>query len=137
MNRKVTIKPFEIEDLKLMKLKEKPDKQKLKKIMGMGNSGTIIYGREILGAMGYYKMWNGVCEVWCFYNEESNHDGVFMLILRDDLTELAKKFHRIQATGLKTDIGSRFFRQLGFKSEGILKKYSTSGQDYLMWARTE
>lgn len=137
MNREVTIKPFEIEDLKLMKIKGECDEQKLKKVMELGNSGTIIYGKEILGAMGYYEMWSGVCEVWCFYNEDSNHDGVFLLIIRDALNELTKKFHRIQATGLKTEIGSEFFRRLGFKGEGTLKKYSISGQDYLMWARTD
>ncbi len=137
MNRKVTIKPFEIIDLKLMNIKGEPNLQKLARVLELGNAGTIIYNKEILGAMGYYKMWTGVCEVWCFYNEESNHDGVFLLVLRDALIELTKKFHRIQATGLKTDIGSRFFKKLGFKCEGVLKKYSTSGQDYLMWARIE
>lgn len=137
MNREVNIKPFEVQDLKLMKIEGGYNEEKMKQVAEIGNSGTIIYGKEILGAMGYYEMWPGVCEVWCFHNKEAGHDGVFLLVVKDALTELVKKFHRVQATGLAIDTNFVFFKKLGFEMEGLLTQYTTSKQNYIMWSRTK
>jgi L-amino acid N-acyltransferase YncA len=139
MNRGVSLKDFEIDDLKLMRIEEDGYELISEYNVNVGDAKTIIYGKDVLGSMGYCELWPGVCEVWCMYNQNSKHGGVFLMVVRDALIKLFKdkKLHRIQATGIHNLKSDMFFERLGFQDEGVLRKYSISGRDYKMWSRVK
>ena len=143
MNREAALMEFKIEDLDLMDHDTDTEygdfKKRVKEIMKRGVTKTIRYDGKVLGAMGYFELWPGVCEVWIASAKGLDKGGVFGLIIRDGLNRFIdpKKFHRVQATAEDNEVNETFFERMGFICEGVLKKYSITKQNYKMWARVK
>ncbi len=112
--------------------------ESLKKLADMGVARTLRYDGKIICFFGWMEFWPGVCEVWVIPSVEvPKYPLVFARYLKKEMSEgqVVLGYHRVQATAIDDDMHNRFFKFLGFKSEGILKKFSAEGQDYRMWAR--
>lgn len=145
MSREAALVPFEISDLDKMDAVIDVDeiygdfKERLEAVLKRGDSKTIYYYGKILGAMGYFELWPGVCEVWIFMAKDIVAKGIFALIVRDALNKLidVNIFHRVQATAIDNKINESFFTKLGFVDEGVLRQYSRTKQNYKMWSRVK
>ena len=141
MNREATLVDFEIEHLDSMECDCDTDygdfKQRVEDIMKRGITKTVYYNSKIIGVMGYFELWPGVCEVWIAQVKDPDKCGVFAIVIKDGLSRFIdpKKFHRVQATAADNEVNELFFSRMGFACEGLLKKYSITEQDYKMWAR--
>lgn len=147
MNRSAALIDFKISDLDLMETDVDTEygdfKKRVRQVIKLGEAKTISHKGIILGAMGYFELWPGVCEVWIFSTKEINESqinkGVFAYVIRDALNRFIdpKKFHRVQATAEDNIMNEYFFTKLGFVCEGLLEKYSMTKQNYKMWARVK
>ena len=143
----VKVVPFEVAHLKLMDIREheltgiltlKDIEVRLEALQALGEGGTLIYKGVILGALGFFEMWQGVCEVWVIPSTHITEYGlVFAKKIKEYLQMLqqVKNFHRIQVTALADARHERWLTWLGFKSEGTLEKYSMKQQNYKIWAK--
>ncbi len=143
----VKVVPFDTEHLKLMDIREhellsifsiESMVSRLKALQSLGESGTLLYNGVILGALGFYEMWPGVCEVWVIPSTHiTEYCVVFAKKVKNylDMLQQVKKYHRIQVIALDDDLQGLWLTWLVFKSEGVLEKYSMKQQNYKVWAK--
>lgn len=150
MNKQIKIIDFHPEHLNLMDVREheienvlalKNCKEKLELLTDSGVSGTILYDGKILGVMGIFDMWKGVCEVWVLpSNNISQHKLIFARVIKKYLKNILdlKFYKRIQVTALNEKLHNRFFRWLDFDLEtpGGMKNFSFTNCNYNMWSIT-
>ena len=103
-----------------------------------GLSMTGIVNDEIVGCGGIRKLWEGVGECWIILSPKVNlyptrtyeciKDGFEKLIAEND-------FVRLQAWGrIGFAKAHTLFKHLGFKAEGIARKYTPDGIDSILYA---
>ena len=143
----VKVIPFDVEHIKLMDIREHElfgilslDSMvsRLKALQSLGEGGTLIYQGVILGALGFYEMWPGVCEVWVIPSIHiPKYSKIFAKKVKTYLQMLqkVKQFHRIQVIALDNNQHERWLQWLGFESEGVLLKYSMKKQNYKIWSK--
>ena len=148
MNKEVKIIDFHPEHLNLMDIREheienvlsiKYSRERIKVLTDTGTSGTIIYDGKILGVMGIFDMWKGVCEVWVLpSNNILQHKLVFARTIKKYLKSILNLnfYNRVQVTALDDDLHNRFFHWLGFKLETPfgMPNFSFDGSTYNMWS---
>lgn len=100
------------------------------------NSATVVYDGRVLAIIGFMVLWQGVCEVYILPSKYiSEYPHAFARCLKRVLTSGAfNNFHRVQLRALKDDLHGRFNSFLGFRQEGILRKYDSEGNDFVMWS---
>ena len=104
-----------------------------------GVAYTGIQDGEILGIAGCVMMWKGVGDAYLIGTDriEENSISVARTLKRGlKLIEDNLNLHRIQAT-VQEDytISRRWVEWMGFKPEGVLKKFSPEEDNYVMYAR--
>jgi len=139
--------PFKIQHLDLMDIREhellgaftlKNMRQRLENIEKTCMALTILYDGRVLGVMGSIEFWPGVCEVWVIPSTHiKEYSLIFARVIKKNLKNLEDVYgyHRIQVTALHDELHNRWLSYLGFKCEGILKKFSMKKQDFSIWAR--
>jgi hypothetical protein len=100
---------------------------------------TILLNDSPIAVLCISIAWNGVGEAWSVTT-----DGIeiqpfaFVRTVKNLIAQqiIDHGLHRVQMT-VRDDYeaGNRFAQFLGFKSEGVLKKYGPDGADYRMYAR--
>ncbi len=147
MSKKLKLIPFELEHLKIMDVRAdelknifavKDIEGRLRALQQLGEGLTIVYDHRVLGVIGYYEMWPGVCEVWIIPSGlVSKYSIVFARIAKRQLEMLpqVRRYHRIQVTALDDKLHNDWLTWLGFTCEGTLKNYSMNKQDYKIWAK--
>ncbi len=142
----VKIVPFHPEHIKLMDIREHElttvfcytdIEERLEALQRSGACGTIVWNNVILGVMGFQDMWKGVCEVWVIPCKSiPQHSVVFARRVKKSLELLLQTgyYHRIQIHALTNKVQDRFFEWLGFEEECVLKQFSSTKQDYKLWA---
>lgn len=102
-----------------------------------GPAVTAELGGEIMFCVGINERWAGVGEVWFVLSPKAaKHPGVFWALrtLIDQAHE--KGYHRLQAAvDYRWWDSVRFAEWLGFKREGIMRKFGSDGRNYLLYAR--
>lgn len=103
-----------------------------------GNGATLFSkDGKTLGILGAVPTVPGVCEVFVIPSkEQARYPKAFASAVRDRLYSLRPKFRRIQAVAKVDEFHSRWLSWLGFKQEGILKRYGINGEDMSMWSLT-
>lgn len=100
-----------------------------------GTYYTVRDGNKIIMIGGHFEFLNGLCEV-SFY--PSIHFLAHPLrgyrMLKRYLSFLTPQFRRLQIHCLREDRFAKFAKRLGFRPEGIMEKFSHSGQDHVMMA---
>ena len=150
MNKQNKIVPFHPEHLNLMEIREhemenvlsiKNSLERLEALTASGTCGTILYDGKILGVMGIFDMWKGVCEVWVLPSKNiPQHSLVFARVIKKYLKNIIelKHYNRIQVSALNDKLHNRFFEWLGFELEtpNGMKNFSFDGSNYNMWSIT-
>lgn len=109
--------------------------QVVNQMVQVGTFRVIRNSTEILAIGGFIPKHQGVCEVVMF-------PGVALIkqyysvckILHAAVTALRKKYRRIEMVSPDTEVAHRFAKFLGFTEEGILRKYNTLEEDYVMYS---
>lgn len=104
-----------------------------------GLSRAVRDGEACLGAYGIIEMWPGVGRIWGFFSEPlvREHPHVLALHAKRDL-QLAVDlgFDRVEAScHTQHPAAVRFLEWLGFEYEGLMRRYSPSGDDNYLYAR--
>lgn len=97
----------------------------------------------LLVCAGILPLHPGVGEGWAGFSEALQIGKPSRLWLAVDLAvrafleaALRSGFHRIQtAIPMDFEAGRRWARRLGFMEEGVMKKYSPDGHDFMLYAR--
>ncbi len=105
---------------------------------GIAYTGIDEEGK-IIGIGGIVLLWQGVGSGWVLTSELLlKHKIWFHRTIRDilELTEMARNLHRIESVILKEHVVSmKWAERLGFKQEGLLRKYNSQKQDHWLYAR--
>jgi hypothetical protein len=104
-----------------------------------GPSFTGIQKGRIVVIAGIVRLWTGVGGGWSLTSPLVEKLPVaFHRAVRRNILELEEKLclHRLQITVQASHVVSqRWVERLGFRFEGVLKKYGPDGEDYLLFAR--
>lgn len=100
---------------------------------GIDDDGYIIF----IGGM--VLLWEGVGSGWLLTsNLLLNHKIWVHRTIRDFLNEMQIKYdlHRIESIVLKDHtVSMKWVDRLGYKQEGLLRKYNSKQQDHWLYAR--
>lgn len=101
------------------------------------SAGTMVYDGRILGIVGYFELWPGVCELFVLPSKYLNEYPIpFARCIRRTINqEIFKSYHRIQIMALDDELHNNWLKFLKFEKEGHLKKYDSLGNNFNMWAR--
>lgn len=101
------------------------------------NCGTILHDGRILGVMGFYELWPGVCELFILPSKYLHEYPIQFArcVKRVVNSGVFDSYHRVQIQALDDDLHNRWLSFLQFSLEGVLKKYDSQGNDYKIWAR--
>lgn len=144
----IKVIPFKAEHIECMEIREYEVKEvcsmpqfptALKQWENEKNSATVVCDGRIIAVIGFMTLWEGVCEVYILPSKYiSKYPHAFARCLKRALSSSAFSiFHRVQLRALNNDLHNRFNAFLGFKKEGVLKKYDSRGNDFAMWAITK
>ena len=103
-----------------------------------GLSMTGYVDDVIIGCGGIRKLWKGVGEVWMMLSPEVNKYPIRTYeCIKEAFNRMIKDndFVRLQAWGrIGFPKAHTLFRHLGFKPEGIARKYTPDGVDAILYA---
>jgi len=145
---KVEIIPFKSEHAKIIlelginepALELRPEHQKyVVAVEEIGMSFTGLVNKKPIAAGGVNHLWDNVAEGWVIASKEIWKYPITCaraIKVRTDYLATNNNIKRIQ-TGVKADCKKaiRFAEWLGFKREGLMKKYGPDGSDYYLYAK--
>lgn len=141
--------PFKEEYLDLMEFEETQnldsfvnlDKHAQVEILGKkGNGIVLIYQGRVLGVIGFYEIWENVCELWAaptIYVADHYLSYARCVKKYADKVYSDFHFHRIQITALDDKRHNRWLCYLNFQCEGVLRQYSNKKETYKIWSRVK
>ena len=133
--KELTIKPFKVEDLKSLGLKEE-QLRLYEKVMYSSTSWTVTYKGETVFCGGVQGFLPGVGEAWLIFSEHGRGYIAALKTAKELLKYSIKHYRRIQATADR-NTNIRFLKHLGFVYEGTLRKYGLNGQTMEMYSIVE
>jgi hypothetical protein len=108
---------------------------KLKKYLGPAYTVVDAQGR-IVFCTGIHDLWPGVGEIWAVFSPLAREYPYTWIAAKKLLAGGMQMYHRLQApldpVGCPEAI--RFDERLGFKPEGMMRKYGPHGEDMIMYA---
>ncbi|BAQ86544.1 putative acetyltransferase [uncultured Mediterranean phage uvMED] len=101
------------------------------------DSWTIVEHGHIICSGGFIDMWEGVAEVWFIGSDKIQTKVKFVVETTKDIMNKSP-YTRIHAS-VKADWKKavRFASFLGFKKEGLMKKFGPEGADYLIMGKVK
>ena len=102
-------------------------------------SFTAIADNSFICSGGIVPMWHGVFEGWVIgSNKIWDHPIMAARTIRKGLDQLYQDNNIVRLqTAVRADfpMGVKFAKWLGFKNEGLMKKYDMEGKDFYRFAR--
>ena len=142
---KLTVRAYEPEDFLLIELMDYEKKcregqpvekwSKVKKIAGPAATVLDPAGK-IVFICGIHTMWPQVGEIWAVFSPLAQV-YVHTWIIAKKLMDIAKNHYvRLQAAldPVQCPEAIRFDERLGFKPEGLMRRYGPHGEDRIMYA---
>lgn len=101
----------------------------------IGSDGSLF------GVVGGVIIWPGVADIGAILTDNTVREPIgFVRRMRQYISEMMEKhnLHRVQMA-VKADYatGHKWAAAIGFKAEGVLKSYSESKEDYVMYGRVK
>lgn len=140
ITEELLLRPYKAEDgIELyMKLGTKENLSDIRKwseeVEGSIAAYTVVYEGRIVACVGIIKMLEGVGQAWAIYPPDIGTYHIDPQITKIKLKELMieHNLRRVQATArVDYPAASSYLRYLGFKREGIMKKYEPDGDAFL------
>jgi|TARA_R100001530_G_scaffold25601_1_gene20640 hypothetical protein len=102
-------------------------------------SFTAVKDNSFICSGGIVPMWHGVFEGWVIgSNKIWDYPLLAARTIRKGLDKLYQEHEIVRLqTAVRSDFpkGIRFAKWLGFKEEGLMKKYDIEGKDFIRFAR--
>lgn len=136
--KQIDLRPFD--EQVIMGVPDAFDRIALQAENGIAYTGIDEEGK-IIGIGGIVFLWQGVGSGWVLTSELLlKHKIWFHRTIKDilELTEMARNLHRIETIILRDHVVSmKWAERLGFKQEGLLRKYNSRKQDHWLYARVK
>lgn len=137
------VRDFKPEDYDRMVLREGQDNdrataERVKAQAGLGPCWTLENSvGEVVASGGIVTFDGKVGEMWLVCGVlVDNHKKSVVKAVRSFITLQAAGFHRLHFAVMEKNSRSlRFAQVLGFHEEGVMEKFDTMGNDYIMMAR--
>lgn len=100
-------------------------------IFATPNAKTLVVDGKVVCCGGVVPLWNGVGEAWIEL-APGFEENKFSLIkaIKSFFSDVSKDFHRVQCIVVKDNKKAlRFAEFIGFKNEGLSKKYTVDKED--------
>jgi len=145
---KLKVRPYEPEDFLNIELMDYEKKYRegqpverwaqLKKLLGPAVTVTDSED-QIVFCCGIHNMWPGVGEIWAVFSPLAKIYPCTWVTAKSLLKSNFKNYVRLQAPldPVACPEAIRFDERLGFKPEGIMKRYGPHGEDMIMYALVE
>jgi hypothetical protein len=129
---------FEIERRKfdMLTFLNFPNPKEIASRLNTGPAYTIVNSKNIIASGGIMPLWKGTGEGWVVSSNLVPEHGMFFAktVLRM-MKEYEPEFERIQTTvDAEHKVSLRWVEWMGFKNEGLMRKY-IGGRDYYRFAR--
>lgn len=144
--KQIEIVPFEVEHVLNLDVREhdrpmqgeEAFKEWAKTNHDFGPSFTGFLDGRVLGCGGVRILWDGVGEAWALFSKEiARHPREAYYYVNKFLKRIVKdwKLHRVQAH-VRADVpmAKRYLKNLGFKEEGLMKKFSKDKIDHYLYS---
>jgi len=132
--KELTIKPFKVEDLKTLGLKEEQLRLYEEAIYSF-TSWTVTCKGETVFCGGVQEVMPKVGEAWLIFSEHGRGYVAALKTAKRLLKYSIKHFRRIQAAADPSiRENPRFLKHLGFVYEGTLRSYGLNGEDMGMYS---
>lgn len=115
-------------------------KSMLSALANQGNGFTVLEGDKVIGVIGFYVMWDGVCELWSMPTEHTErYPLAYASTIRWYLNKIQNTFdmHRFQIVAADDALHNRWLEFLKFECEGVLRKFSDTKKDFKIWSRVK
>lgn len=105
-----------------------------------GPCETLFVGTTVAACWGVYKQSEYTGTAWMLVNDDVRHKHARAILKAArrflDICEISHSIHRIQITvKLSTAPFVRWSELLGFRVEGLMRKYDDAGEDHFLMAR--
>lgn len=134
----ISVIPYQPEHFDQMSLKDCHKEEKISRPEGV-RAVTYMHQDKPIAIVGAIEFIPGVLVAWSLLSDEVKKTPVAFHRATRHLVNfyLESGYRRIQIT-VRQDYedGWRWAKALGFKCEGIMRKYGPDGSDYVMFART-
>lgn len=101
-------------------------------------AATFSYDGRIIAVMGFVVLWKGVIEAWIVPTAHVYTASIaFPKIVKRYIDAIAKSYEcrRMQTGSYDDDFHKRWMEFLGFEFEGVKKKFTPDGRDYVNYVR--
>jgi hypothetical protein len=107
----------------------------LKKHLGPAYTAVDAEG-QIVGCFGVHNMWPGVGEIWAVFSPLAGRYPYVLVAAKRMIAGLMQIYRRLQAPldPIACPEAIRFDERLGFKPEGMMRKFGPHGEDMIMYA---
>ncbi len=130
----------EFDEQVIMGVPDAIDRIKFQAENGVAYTGIDEEGK-VIAIGGVTFLWEGVGSGWVLTSELLLKHKIWVhRTIRDilDTTEETYNLHRIESIILKEHkVSMRWAERLGFKQEGLLRKYNSQKQDHWLYARVK
>lgn len=98
---------------------------------------SYIVDGKVVCCLGLVEIWSNTCEWWLVPCEDFDKYGAaFLRIGKRYIDDYMGVYHRMQVcVRADTEKNIRFSEILGFKKEGLLRKYDSFGIDYWIMSK--
>jgi len=144
---KLTVRPYEPVDFLNIELmdyekkyrEEQPIEQwaRIKKIVGP--AATVVDPQnQIVFCCGIHDMWPGVGEIWAVFSPLAKKYAYTWISAKEMMRWAMNEGGYVRLQAALDPVGCpeaiRFDERLGFKPEGLMKRYGPHGEDMIMYA---
>jgi len=142
--KKLRVVPFKKEHLSLLKLRDfelhrLEHIQQFPEVYEHGAGYSVFDNSGLIFCAGVIPYWKGVGEAWILCDVRVKHyirELYFYTELYLDKIIDRYKLWRVQSSVMADYYaGHRFLERMGFKKEGLMRKYDWQGKDYYLYAR--
>jgi RimJ/RimL family protein N-acetyltransferase len=143
----ITLRAFEAADLDRLTPRAADEaafteagRERLKRYVEAGIAFTFERDGRVLMVTGFLQQWPGVAEIWsvCTKIEKGRRSFVQAARALVDRQYRALELHRLQASTRSDDEASvRWLESMGFRPEGLMRRYGPDARDYLLMARCD
>jgi len=105
----------------------------------LGPAVTAFYGSQPVACFGFVPIWTGVGEAWLIADDKARSKPIGMTKMAKlffDILQISYELHRVQIAVRTSDTRAhKWALFLGFKEEGIMRRYGPDGADHYIMAR--
>lgn len=100
---------------------------------------TFFLGNKVVACIGISEKWSGVCVGWAIFDKNIGRIGMLGVVreVKKLMPDIMMMYHRVEISVVRDfSAGHRLADLLGFRIEGLQRKYDAFGRDHFLYSRT-